>query len=53
MIGRTTHPNYEVPKEEREAIAAELRAMANEPVKKVCWNCGGSGVRCCEYGSDR
>jgi hypothetical protein len=21
--------------------------------ERPCWNCGGSGVRCCEYGADR
>lgn len=20
---------------------------------RPCWNCGGSGVRCCEFGADR
>jgi hypothetical protein len=35
----------------RHALMAEAsRILKREP---RCWNCGGSGVRCCEFGADR
>jgi hypothetical protein len=34
---------------------AEFQASVRpEPIRTgACWNCGGSGIRCCEYGRDQ
>lgn len=34
-------------------LAAQLPARVAAELHPPCWNCGGSGVRCCEFGADR
>lgn len=33
--------------------APEDEAFAFATERPGCWNCGGTGVRCCEFGADR
>lgn len=37
----------------REVLRERFATLAAKPVPRPCWNCGGPGVRCCEFGRDR
>lgn len=37
----------------REAAERALHEPHDDDRPKRCWHCGGSGLRCCEFGADR
>lgn len=58
MMSRTDHPNYDRDTVNREGVIPRIPEPPSAviiplpPKQKACWNCGGSGNRCCEYAAD-